>query len=160
MEFGFNRLVRHTVTLLPPLLQTIFVLEEADFGSRQEMGHMSELQNCHARHEMYKHLCTRSEEHHFTSDGHKKTSMQRYVSKKHFHSHREEQTLACDVCMKIFKCPRALKLHVCSYTGEKPFTCDVYNKTFKKSVNFSAYLRTHTGERQLTPFTCHVCKKS
>jgi len=64
------------------------------------------------------------------------------------------------VCMKIFKCPRALKLHVCSYTGEKPFTCDVYNKTFKKSVNFSAYLRTHTGERQLTPFTCHVCKKS
>jgi hypothetical protein len=59
---------------------------------------------------------------------HRRSSMQRYVSKKHIQSHREEQELACDVCKKIFKFPSALKLHVCSYTGEKPFTSDVCNK--------------------------------
>jgi len=84
---------------------------------------MSELENNYAQHEIYKHLCTRSEEHQFTSVVHKKSSMRRYVSKKNLQSHHEQQALACDECKKIFKCPSALKLHVCSYTGEKSFTC-------------------------------------
>ena len=42
MEYGFDRLFRHTVTLLIFLLQTVFVPEEEDFGSTQEMGRMSE----------------------------------------------------------------------------------------------------------------------
>ena len=67
MEYGFDVLVHHTLTLLFFLLQTVFVPEEANFGSTQEMGHMSELQN--------KHLCTRSEEHQFTSDMHKNLSI-------------------------------------------------------------------------------------
>ena len=67
MEFGFDRFVRHTVTLLFFLIQTVLVPEEADIGSRQEMGHMSELQD--------KNLCTRSEEHQFTSDMHKNLSI-------------------------------------------------------------------------------------
>ena len=117
MEYGFDSLVHHTVTLLFFLLQTIFVPEEADFGSRQEMGHMSELQD--------KKLCIHNQEHQFTSDVHKKSSMQRFISKKHLQSHCEEQALACDVCKKIFKCPSALKLHVCSYRREKQFKCDV-----------------------------------
>ena len=85
MEYRFDRLVYHTVALLFFLLQTVFVPEEADFSSRQEMGHMSE--------------------HQFTSDMHKKSSMRHFVSKKHPQSHCEEQALACDVCKKIFKCP-------------------------------------------------------
>jgi hypothetical protein len=157
MEYTFDRLVRHTVTLLFFLLQTVFVPEEADFGSRQEMGCMSELQNNYAQHEMYKHLCTPSEERQFTIDLHKKSSMRHYVSKKHLQSHREEQALACDVCKKIFKCPNALKLHVCSCTGEKPWACDVCKKTFMMSGNLKAHLHAHAGQQ---PFTCGVCKKS
>ena len=122
MKYGFDRLVRHTVTLLYFLLQTVFVHEEADFGSRQEVGHMCELQNNCAQREVYKHLCTDSEDQQFTSDVHKKSSMRYYVLKKHLQTHREEQALACDVCKKTFKCPSALKLHVCCYTGEKPLT--------------------------------------
>ena len=97
MEYGFYRHVRHTVTLLFFLLQTVVVPEEADFGSRQEMGCMSELQNNYAQREMCKHLCTPSEEHKFTRDVRKKTSMRRYVSKKHLQSHHEKLALLCDV---------------------------------------------------------------
>jgi hypothetical protein len=97
MEYGFVRLVRHTVTLLFFLLQTVSLPEEEDFGSRQEMGCMSELQNNYAQHGMYKHICTHSEEHQFKSDVHKKSSMRHYVSKKHLQSHLEEQGLAYDV---------------------------------------------------------------
>jgi hypothetical protein len=35
MEYEFDRLVCHSVTVLFFLLQTVFVPEEADFGSRQ-----------------------------------------------------------------------------------------------------------------------------
>ena len=58
---------------------------------------MSELQNNNAQREMYKHLCTHSEERQFTSDMHKKCSIRPFVSKKHLQSHREELALACDV---------------------------------------------------------------
>ena len=156
MQYGFYRLFHHTVTLLSFLLQTIFVPEEADFGSRQEMGHMSEPQNNYAQHQMYKDLCARSEQHPFTSEVHKRTSKRCYVSKKHLQPHREERALACDMCKKIFKSPNALKLHVCSYTSEKPFTCDVCNKTFMISGNLDAHLHTHGGQQ---PFTCALCKK-
>jgi KRAB domain-containing zinc finger protein len=87
---------------------------------------------------------------------HKRSSMGRYVWKKHIPSHREEQELACDVCKKIFKYPSALKLHVCSYTVEKPFTCDVCNRSFMMSGDLNAHLHTHVGRQ---PFTCGVCKK-
>jgi len=151
MEYGFFRLFHYTVTLLFFLLQRVFVSEEADFGSRQEMVCMSELQNNHAQYQICKNLCVCSEELQFTSEGHKKTSMRYYVSKKHLHIHREEWTLACDVCKNIFKIASALKLHVCSYTKEKPFTCDVYNKTFIISGNLNAHLHTHAGQQ---PFSC------
>jgi len=47
------------------------------------MGHVSELQNNYAQHQVYKHLCTRNEEHPFTSELRKRTSMSGNVSKKH-----------------------------------------------------------------------------
>jgi hypothetical protein len=53
------------------------------------MGHMSELQNNHDQHKVYKRLCTHSEEHQSTSDVHKRSSMRRYVSKKHLQSCHE-----------------------------------------------------------------------
>ena len=155
MEYGFDRPVCRTVTLLFFLLQTVFVPEEADFNSRQEMGHVSELQNNSAEHEMYKHLCTRSEEHQFTSDVHNKFSMWRYVSKKHLQSHREEQALTYKVCKKSLKQSDNLKLHVGTHTGERPYKCDVCKKSFGQSSILKLHLRTHTGER---PFKCDVCK--
>ena len=103
MEYGFDRLFHHTVTLLFFISQTVFIPEEADFDSRQEMSHTSELQNNYDRHQVYKHLCTRNEEHKFTSEVHKKTSMRCYVSKKHLQTRREEPAPSCDECKKIFK---------------------------------------------------------
>jgi hypothetical protein len=82
MEYEFDRLFRHTVTLLVFLLQTVFVPGEADFGSSQQIGHMAELQNDCDQHVMHKHLCTHSEEHQFTSDVHKKSAMRRYCLKE------------------------------------------------------------------------------
>jgi hypothetical protein len=79
------------------LFQRVFVPEEADFGSRHQMGHVSELQNNYAQHEVYKNLCTRSEEHQLTSDVHKKSSMRRCASKKNLESHCEERAHACEV---------------------------------------------------------------
>jgi hypothetical protein len=43
MEYVFDRLVHQTVTLLFFSTPDSFVPEEADFGSRQQIGHMSEL---------------------------------------------------------------------------------------------------------------------
>jgi len=57
MQYEFCRLFHLTVTVLLFLLQTVFVPEEADFGSRQEIGRMSELQIKYAQHQVYKHLC-------------------------------------------------------------------------------------------------------
>jgi len=58
MEYGFDRLVHYPETLLFFLLQSVFVSEEADFVSSQEIGCMSELQNNYAQHQICKHLCT------------------------------------------------------------------------------------------------------
>jgi hypothetical protein len=95
MEYGFFGLICHNVTFAFILFQTVSVHEEADFGSRQQMGHMPELQNNYAQHEMYKHLSTCSEEHQFTSDVHIKSSMGQC---KRLQSQCVERALACDVC--------------------------------------------------------------
>jgi hypothetical protein len=77
-----------------------FVPEELDFVSRQQLDHIPELQNNYAQHERYKHLCSGSEEHQLTSDVHKESCMQQYISKKHLHLHHEKYV--CDVCKKPF----------------------------------------------------------
>ena len=150
MKYGFVRLVRHTVTFLFLLHQTVFVPEEADIDSRQEV---SELQNNYAQHEIYKHLCTRGEERQFTSDVHKNSSMRHYVSKKHLQTHREERALACDVCKKIFSHSSNLKVHLRTHTGERPYKCDLCKKFFTWSGALKAHLRTHALKAHLRTHT-------
>ena len=86
-----------------------------------------------------------------------KTSIRCYVSKKHPQTHREEWTLACDVCKKLFKSASALKLHVCSYTKEKSFTGGVFNKTFMISNNFFFIISNQKTSRYTVFYRLMCC---
>jgi len=133
MEFGYDRLFHHTVTFLFFILQTVFIPEEAHVDSLKEMSHRSEQQNNYPQHQVYKHLCTRNEEHPFTSEVHKKNSMRCYVSKKRLQTHCEEPALACDEFKNIFKGTIALKFHLRTHTEQQQYTCDVCQKSFSHS---------------------------
>ena len=72
-------------------------------------------------------------------------------------SQRENDTLSCHICFKVFQKKQNLNIHVKLHTTARPFDCVICKKKFKTKPILKKHMVTHSNDR---PHKCRFCENS
>ncbi|XP_019967185.2 uncharacterized protein [Paralichthys olivaceus] len=87
---------------------------------------------------------------------HKEKEEELVTPKKEVHS-KEEDSVQCAECRRLFSTVDKLRDHSCSNTVEKPYHCPLCRQDFQFKVSITKHMMTHSQESM---FTCQECNQS
>ncbi|XP_062255726.1 uncharacterized protein zgc:66448 [Platichthys flesus] len=70
---------------------------------------------------------------------------------------KEEGSVQCAECRRIFTTVNKLRDHSCSNTAEKPYHCPLCRQDFQFRMSITKHMKTHSRESM---FTCQECNKT
>ncbi len=69
---------------------------------------------------------------------------------------KNDKTLQCKICDKMFTQIYSLVLHIGAHTKNKPYKCDVCGQKF----DWYDHLKTHRKQTSCFNFKCNICLKN
>ena len=74
--------------------------------------------------------------------------------KVHTVREKQEKTVPCDVCSKLFTSVKNLRTHRYTHSQERNYVCEICGKGFFTRTQLKSHMFVHTGAK---PFACTIC---